>query len=361
MTGSGPVTSYDVASHAGVSQATVSMVLNGTSGRIRVSDATRQRVLDAAQELGYVPNHAARSLSSRRSNTLTVITYGLDNPYYVGVVRGAQVTARAHGYAVNVVSVEGADEESTVLRHLAGGSSDGIIDAGGYNPDTIPALLGLAARGIPVVATAWHRSPDPSIPTIRVNFERGGWLATRHLVELGHRRIAHVTDASGDDQYTRADSPVGARVKGYRRALNQSGIDPAPELLLPGRNSPAGGAEATLALLELPERRRPTAIFFFNDYMATGGLHALWKAGVRVPEDVAVVGFDGTPAGLLTTPELTTVEVHHADLGARAVDYVLRMLDGRDVPSTRPMPLRLVVRDSCGGHLHRRHREATAR
>lgn len=348
------VTSYDVAKRVGVSQATVSLVLNGGDRRIRVSEATKLRVREAARELGYVPNHAARSLSSRRAHTITVLTYGLDNPYYLDLVLGIQQAASDGGYAVNVLTIRKEWEQDSLTDQLAGGSSDAIIGAGGYDAVTLAALRHLSLRGIPVVAAGWARKPDRHIPTIRVDFEAGGCLATQHLVDLGHTRIAHVTDGS-TDQYKRRDAhrhpdhnPVSARVLGYHRALRDAGIELRPDLMLPRENSPAGGAGAALELMSLPPNRRPTAIFFFNDYMALGGLHALWKAGIRVPEDVSVIGFDGTSAGALTAPELTTVDVHGLELGARAVDYALRRIEGRPPPRKPLPPPTLVVRASTG-------------
>ncbi len=341
-----PATTYDVATLAGVSQATVSVVLNGARSTIRVSELTRRRILDAAASLGYVPNIAAQSLSRQRSDLITAVTYGLDNPYYVDLVMGVQAAARRHGLAVNVVTVDSTAEELQVLRKLPNGSTDGVIDAGGYNAPKLAALNKLINRGLPVVTT-WHRSFTTAIPTISVDHEHGGHLATAHLLALGHTRIAHVTE-EGSEIHRRELNPVRARFVGYRRALAEAGIGYDRRLLVQTGNSMAGGREAARRLATEKASVRPTALFVLNDLMAVGVLRGLAECGVRVPDDVAVVGYDGLAIGQFTTPGLSTVDFPRHSVGAFAADALVALFGGARVDDVRTVPVRMVTRESCG-------------
>jgi DNA-binding LacI/PurR family transcriptional regulator len=177
---------------------------------------------------------------------------------------------------------------------------------------------------------------------VRTDREAGGYLATRHLLELGHRRIGHLMDASA---YARRSTE---RTAGYRRALREAGIEPDPQWIVEGTNTIAGGDACVRALLQRAGPR-PTAVFAFNDQMALGALHALRKLGLPVPDDMAVVGFDGIRLGAFTNPELTTVEQPGAEVGRRAVELVFARIQGElSSPRQVTLPVRLVVRESCG-------------
>jgi DNA-binding LacI/PurR family transcriptional regulator len=185
------------------------------------------------------------------------------------------------------------------------------------------------------------------VPVVRTDKEAGGYLATRHLIELGHRHIAHISDSGA---YARHPAE---RTAGYRRALADAGSPWRPEWLVEGRNDVRGGDTCLRTLLDRPGQR-PTAIFVFNDQMAIGALHALRELGVRVPEDMAVVGFDGIELGAFTAPSLTTVEQPRADMGRRAVELIFDLLEQRaNVPREVTLPVRLVVRESSGAWLRR--------
>ncbi len=336
------VTSRDVARMAGVSQSAVSLVLNGGAIRHGLSAATQARVRDAAESLGYTPNHAARSLRRQRSNTITFVTADLGNRYFAELVAAAGPVAHANGYMVNVVAARCDADEQRLVAHLATGVSDGIVVHGGSSR-IVAAIDGLQRRGVACVLVQAPGDPG-RVPCIQVDLAGGGRLATRHLLALGHRVIAHVTDARLLGQ------PVNHRLQGYQGALDQAGIGADPDLVVAADNSFAGGAAAVRSLLQRPVR--PTAIFMFNDQMAIGALHALDAMGVRVPQDIALVGFDGTDLGAYSKPALTTIDHPRAELGRRAVAAVLRQLDGDPAPAdTAALPVRLVVRQSCGGEL----------
>jgi DNA-binding LacI/PurR family transcriptional regulator len=334
------ITSRDVARHAGVSQATVSVVLNGTSTPIRVSSATRLRVLAAADTLGYVPNHAAQSLRRQRTRSITFINPSPDNPYFAEVAASAQAAAERAGYSISVAAVPTREAAVQILAHLNAGTSDGVI-VGSRDPRVLAELAPAIRRGLAVVALQYD-GEDHHVNVIRTDREAGGYLATRHLVGLGHRRIGHLADTAA---YARRP---WERTAGYRRALAEAGIEFDPQWIAASATTLAGGDASMRTLLERPGPR-PTAVFAFNDQMAIGALHALRTSGLRVPEDVAVVGFDGIGLGAFTTPELTTIEQPRTEVGERAVHLVLDSLDAASSSPTQvTLPVRLVVRESCG-------------
>jgi DNA-binding LacI/PurR family transcriptional regulator len=339
-TQTGAPTSADVARLAGVSPATISLVLNGRASKVRISNETRDRVLSAAAQLGYTPNHAARSLRQRRTNIITFVLPTLDNPYFSDVVRAAQTAAQQHGYAVSVIPAKMKPGEFHALSFLQGAAFDGIIVAGRENC-TATELRQLAARGVAVVVLQEH-SPDPAIQSVSVDLEAGGYMATRHLIDLGHRRIAHVTERLHEPG-TRRD-----RIDGYRRALEEAGLPFDSSLVLTAENTMAGGSKATEQLLDLAQR--PTAAFMYNDQMAVGALHALRVHGLAVPDEFAVVGFDGVAIGQFTAPTLTTIDHPREELGRLAIEVLTSVLEKRPFDVTEHvLPVKLVVRESCGG------------
>ncbi|MBO1905412.1 LacI family DNA-binding transcriptional regulator [Microvirga sp. 3-52] len=337
--GSAP-TSADVARLAGVSQATISLVLNGRASNVRISDETRDRVIAAAAQLGYTPNHAARSLRQRSTKIITFVLPALDNPYYSDVISAAQVTAQQHGYAVSVIPTRARPGGFHALSLLQGAAFDGIIVAGHENC-AAPELLQLAARGVAVVVLQQH-GPDLAIHSVSVDLEAGGYLATRHLIGLGHRRIAHVMEELPPSD-TRRD-----RIDGYRRALFEAGLSFDPSLVVITENSMAGGCKAIEQLLL--SHQPPTAAFMYNDQMAVGALHALRTHGLRIPGDFAVVGFDGLAVGQFTAPPLTTIDHPRGDLGRLAVETLIGAIEKKSLEAReRMLPVKLLVRESCGG------------
>ncbi len=333
-------TNRDVAQLAGVSQSAVSLILNGAAKRHGLSAATASRVQVAAETLGYMPNHAARSLRRRRTNTITFMTADLGNRYFAEVAMAADLSARARGYVVNIIAARTEDAEIDAIRRLGSGVSDGLIIHGGSR-GTNGCIRSLLDRGIACVLLQ-DPSADGEVPCVRADIVQGGQLATTHLLDLGHRRIAHITDQRMMHQ------PLNERLQGYRESLGHYGIAFKPDLVLGAENSFAGGDAAMRALMARPGAR-PTAAFVFNDQMALGGLHALAALGLRVPEDVAIVGFDGTEIGAFSTPELTTIDHPRHDLGRLAAEAVLDQIEGnRTVERMQVLPVRLVVRRSCG-------------
>ena len=326
-------TSEDVARLAGVSRPTVSLVLSGRGDRIRVAAATQQRVFSAAEALGYVPNFAARSLRTRRSRVITVIAPSLENPFFAEVIGAVKDAATARKYSTNVVIARNGREEASAIAHVLAGSADAVVIATHF-AGNLDALRQLAKRRIPSVVLQQVGAGFP-IPSVAVDLEMGGYVATRHLIGLGHRRIAHVT-------------PPGAgagRRDGYLRALREADIAPDPALIVETPNTLAGGSEAASALLAKPATA-PTAVFAYNDQLAFGLLHGARRSAIRVPDDLAVVGFDNTVSAAFSNPELTTVAHERNRL---TVEMLFALLDGAAVASLRQVvPVALVVRESCG-------------
>jgi DNA-binding LacI/PurR family transcriptional regulator len=337
-----PATSLDVARLAGVSKTAVSLVLNGWGSRHGLSAATQERIRQACETLGYTPNHAARSLRRQRTNIITFLTADLGNRYFAEVMAAAEAAAQARGYVVNVISARSDAAQAAAMERLSSGVSDGLVVHGG-SAQTGERITQLRERGLACVLLQ-----DPGeaslVPCVRVDIAQGGLLATRHLLGLGHRRVAHITDRR------LAGQQVNDRLLGYLRALEEGGIAYDPHLTIEGDNGFAGGDAAMRELMARPGPR-PTAVFVFNDQMAMGGLHALRALGLDVPRDVAVVGFDGTELGAFSVPELTTIDHPRADLGRLAATSVLDQIEGIAVDSLRVLPVRLVVRQSCGGVL----------
>jgi DNA-binding LacI/PurR family transcriptional regulator len=348
------VTIAQVARAAGVSKATVSLVLNGQQARGRISAATREAVSDWAVRLGYVPNQAARSLRRRRSNAITLLVWRLSSAYFTEIAYGVRAAAEQAGYDVNVVDAGPVDAEVRALRQLRTGASDGVIVATGYHTTRGPALRALrdlAEQGAPLVMLLDH-APDPRVPAIRIDDAGGAYLATRHLVELGHRRIGHISVNGGrldeDDE-----SPQFDRFSGFLRALSEAGLNVDRRAVVQGPGLMAGGRASALKLLPRfgSSSTRPTALFVYNDLAAIGVLRALYELGIRVPEDMAIVGFHGLELGQFTTPSLTTIAHARSELGELGARLLLKMIEGPRLlgeTTETVLPVELVVRESCG-------------
>ncbi len=325
------VTMRDVARQAGVSVATVSRVFNESGP---VGERTRQRILQTAGALRYVPNGTARSLTTNTTETVGVLLPNLYGEFYSEVIRGVEGAVRARRYHTLLSSVhDGPEELVAALRTLVGRVDGLVVMSPDIAADVIEANL---PEGLPVVLLG---AAVPGHAAVTIDNEAGAAEMTAHLAGLGHRRIAHVAGGAGN-----ADAQ--ARLAGYRRAVAEAGLDADPALVVDGDFTESSGWAAAHALLELGER--PTAVFAANDSMAIGALRAFREAGLDVPADVALAGFDDIPVAEYVTPALTSVHVPIHELGARAVETVLdAVLDGSDARFTT-LPTRLVVRESCG-------------
>ena len=319
----------DVAAAAGVSHQTVSRVLNGSE---LVREATRARVLAAISELGYRRNNAARVLATKKSHRIGMISahLALHGPSMIAV--SVQAAGHNAGYEVSLVAVEdfSANSLGEAVDRLLDEAVEAIVAAVAHR-DALSQALALELP-VPVVVVQGVRQGQPMAAGI--DQEAGARLAVEHLLDLGHRQVAHV---SGPPEWIEA----GQRRDGWRQAHAQRNLLPGPEL--DGDWSPKSGYEAGL---RIARDRDVTAVFVANDAMALGLLHALHEQRREVPGEVSVVGFDNSLETPYLWPALTTVNQEFSLLGQRAVDLTLRALSGEPEPSVDLVRPTLVVRDS---------------
>lgn len=330
-----PASIRDVAARAGVSRQTVSRVLNRQPG---MTEETAERVRRAIAELDYQPNRAARILASARHRTLGLITTAPTMFGPSSIALALELAARAHGYAITVVSTRtGREPElSTALDELVRHGIDGlvVIAPQAESWDVLQSRL----DGIPSVTLQWHGGPAH---TAYLDQHTGAVAATRHLVGLGHRRILHLAGPEGWAE-------VEQRSEGYRSALVDEGVDPLP--VVHGDWSADSGYAAGMA--RLPDRDF-TAVFASNDQMAIGLLHAARDLGIRVPEELSIVGFDDIPEARHAAPPLTTVRQEFEELGDAAVTRLIALIEGRPVDAGEVAGrTELLVRDSTAAPHH---------
>jgi DNA-binding LacI/PurR family transcriptional regulator len=324
----------DVAREAGVSTATVSHVVNQTRF---VSDEVRERVLAAVERCGYYPNAHARSLASGRSRTLGLVVSDISNPFFPELVKSIETAAFEHGYDV-VLSNTNYEPERTsqYVRRFIERKAPGVVV---MTSELDPALVAELARRKVSVAFLDLGEPGAHMSNLRVDYEAGIDEAVRHLVSLGHRRLAFV----GGPERLRS---AARRLEAFR-ASTANYLPGAAPPVYQGDFKLEGGRRAAREMLEGGDL--PTAVLAANDMMALGAMAELRGAGLRVPADVSVVGFDDIAFASLCEPKLTTVCLPREELGRRAVEAVIEMLAhperrGSEIGVTT----RLVVRDSTG-------------
>lgn len=329
----------DVARRAKVSVASVSRVLNGT-GVVR--QPTRERILRAAEKLHYVPHAAARSLSTKRTQTIGVLLPDIFGEFYSELIRGIDSAARSRGNLVLVTGSHGAASEAAAAIRAMRGRVDGLLV---MSPFVDAGLLdGHLRPDMPIVLMN-TRDRTRAHASLTVDNFGGAFAMVSHLAALGHQRIAHITGPN--DNFDAQE-----RLRGYRAALRslRPGIG---EMVLAGDFSEESGYLAGRQVLS--DARRPDAIFAANDMTAIGCLYALTEAGIKVPDEIALAGFDDIPISRFVTPPLTTVSVDVGDLGRRAVERLISAIeaaDGKDTAAETLTP-KLVVRLSCGAAMRR--------
>lgn len=326
----------DVAEKAGVSTTTVSHVINESRF---VSDAAIRRVQRAMKELNYQPNAVARSLRRKDTHTLGLVLPDISNPFFAEVARGIETYAFQQGYTVIFGSSDDdIKKEHAYLRVLIEKQVDGIIYvAAGESAQNIQPLLG---RHLPLVVVDRDFKKMVADYVVADN-RRGGYLATSHLIELGHRVIACIAGPS-------AVTPSAERVTGYRDALDEHSLPFDSRLIRRGDFGAASGFEATRYFLSRRGPHRPTAIFACNDMMALGALGALYQAGQRVPDDVAVIGFDDIVLASYTAPPLTTIQQPKYEMGELAAKILIDRIQSDEAhePQRHLLPTKLIVRAS---------------
>ncbi|MEF3274608.1 MAG: LacI family DNA-binding transcriptional regulator [Chloroflexus sp.] len=322
---------YDVARLAGVSQTTVSFVVNNVASAA-ISQETRDRVWAAIHALGWRPNAMARGLRTRHSQTLGLISDEVvTSPYAVRMILGAQEKAWAGSQMLLVVNTSGQrDIEQTALQFMLERRVEGLLYATMYHHEVEPPP---EVRLVPTVLLNCFVA-DRSLPAIVPDELQGGYTATEALIQRGHRRIAFINE-------TIPMPALFGRLEGYRQALANYGLPFDPTLVRHCHSNAQDTFAVTRELLELPDR--PTAIFCFNDKMAMGAYDAIKRVGLRIPQDVAVIGFDNLELiAAQLYPPLTTVALPHYEMGQRAVELLQTLAAGEQLPPTQhfiPCPL----------------------
>jgi LacI family transcriptional regulator len=324
----------DVAREAGVSVATVSRVLND-SGPVR--DATRARITEVARRLRYIPNSAARSLSTRQTHTVGVLLPDLHGEFFSEVIRGIDQVVQLQGWHLLVSSSHNERAAIEAALRVMRGRVDGLLV---MSPDLdAHALSANLPERLPVVLLNCEVEDAP-YDSINIDNYAGAYAMMAHLLGLGHRRVALL---SGPER----NHDARERLRGSQAALAAAGVPCPEELVLAGDFSEASGHAAALRLLQSGER--PTALFAANDSMAIGAMSALREVGVVVPTDMSVAGFDDIPIARYVSPPLTTVRVSIPSLGARATERLFEVLrhGGGQQRVQELLSTELVVRGSC--------------
>lgn len=331
------ITSYDVAQLAGVSRTTVSFVLNNVEG-INISEGTRQRVLDAAQQLNYYPDASARTLVSGKSHTLGLVIRQDTEQVFVDaflpqVVLGLSQACSERGFQI-LINPLAPLERGGYARLIHEKHVDGIVLSGPRSDDS--ELLHLVQENVPLVLMG--QLPGTTIPFVDINAEDGAKKAVQHLISLGHRRIGIITNAPFE--YTSAQQ----RHSGYQQALREANLPYDDDLVRTGAYTPASGRVAMHSLLRISNP--PTAVFVASDVVCMGAMQAIRRAGLRIPEDISLVGFDDIALAAYFEPPLTTLRLPAYQLGWTAGRKLADIIEDRAENSATMLDTDLILRES---------------
>jgi len=331
-----PLTLEDVAQMSGFSRSTVSRVINGDPN---VSEQTRRKVLDVIQHIGFQPNLAARGLAAGRTRVIgLVIPTGLtaifSDPYFPLVIQGVSSACNAHGYSVMLWLAEPEYERKTINQVLYNGLIDGVIVASMLLDDPIIQRL---LESPQIFMTIGRHPTNDQLNFVDVDNRTGAHQAVAYILHTGRRRVAMITGPrnmiAGRDRY-----------QGYQDALRERGLQAQPELVAEGQFSDMSGYLAMKQLLP----QRPDAVFVASDAMAFAAMRAIQEAGLCIPDDVAVVGFDDIPAAAISNPPLTTVRQPILRTGSIAAEMLIERIEHPEAQASRIiLPTELVIRASC--------------
>lgn len=328
------ITREDVAQRAGVSTAVVSYVIN--DGPRPVSPETREKVEQAIDELGYFPNEVARSLKRKQSLTIGLILPNVNNPVYGEIAGIFEHICMQAGYLVLLCNTgRNPDQEQKCVRMLRAKQVDGVIVMPSQAPRELVAPL--VEANIPIIVLE-HNLDD--LNCVAIDDLEGGRLATQHLINLGHRRIALIRREP-------TSTTSSQRLVGYRNALESAGIPFDASIVVETDTGFDAGFRAMQHLLDSSDPS-PTAVFAHNDVLALGAMHAIRSAGLRIPDDISVVGYDDTAGSAYLDPPLTTIQYPKAEMGRCAAQLVLQLIQDSTAasPKTITLPVELIIRSS---------------
>lgn len=337
-------TSKQVAERAGVSQTTVSFVLNNVQDA-NISEETRERVLKAARELDYTPDSSARSLARGRSDNIALVLVQPHRQVFIDeyiprVLTGVSEVTRRHGFRILLEQIDERSVSGVYQRLLYGKEAAGlIINFNIIGPQDIDHIVECARNGMPVVSL---KNIHPEVHSVVVDKSSGVRTVVQHLIDLGYQRIACIT--YDDPQH----SPhVAERFTVYQQTLEQNGLAIDPSIFGYGQYEPETGYKAMQRILDNP--RLPDAVYAMNDLMAFGAVSAIHERGLRIPEDIAIVGFDDVRLAAFCSPPLTTMNEPDEEHGRRAAEMLIALLNGQTIEEKHiTLQTHLVVRESCG-------------
>lgn len=333
----------DIAKLAGVSHTTVYRALND---KPRISDSTKERIISIAREFNYQPNVLAQSLVLGRTKTLGLVITTIVNPFYPELARGIEDAARSLGYNIILCCTNfDISLEKQYIDMLRSRGVDGIIFTSAHIHD--PNITRLVEDHFPLILVNRRVFGDPMmdyIDYVVVENVKGGFLAVEHLIKMGHKRIGVISGSRGS-------SPAVERLEGAGQAFTGYGLDRGELLVLEGDFLKASGYDAARKFLAMGDP--PSAIFGINDYMALGALEAILDSGLKVPEDIALIGFNDIEFTSLKAIELTTIGQKKYEMGSIAVHTLIERIEKGDWDRARQITLEpeLIVRKSCGYHL----------
>lgn len=304
----------EVAKEAGVSPSTVSRALNGFPG---ISEKTRERIVEIARKLNYRPNYRGQILTTQSTKNIGLLITDITNPFFPELVMGAEEYASKSGYTVLLGNTsESEEKETNYLDFFSRGPVDGIIISASRVSNE--HIIMLAEDGLPIVVI--NRTLEhPKVSYVSTDMEKGGYLATMHLLRLGHSKIAFINGPKHSEVSQR-------RLEGYKKALKEAGVNYNSDLI--SFNVPVSESGYKEAIKLLCTGEAPTAIFTYNDVMAFGVIRAAKELGIKIPEELSVVGFDDIFFSSFTDPPLTTIRQLKEELGRMAVELLFKLMEG---------------------------------
>ncbi len=324
----------DIAKELGVSKTTVSRALNNKSD---ILPETRERILETVKKYNYQPNATAKAMSSHRNDTIGVfiphdIDYVFMNPFYEEIIRGIFKEADSKGYYILLLYCHNDNYLDVIYQNRIDGL---LVISPGLNHMDI--LDNIKETGIPTVLTS--RMPgNTNVPHVCVNNYKGAMIAVEHLISLGHEKICFINGP-------KVLSSSADRLQGYRDAMNNNGLEVKEEYIRTGANNIDSG---TVIMKQLLEEVEPTAVFVAGDFMAFGVMNVIQEKGLKIPDDISVVGFDDIAMAKVMNPPLTTINQATHDKGRKGVEILVNLIEGNDVPLSTELDVQLVVRKTTG-------------